>query len=60
MATRSTAALDDRTTAESGVILLPADPIGTARIFLEDVAADRLEVELICAHCEMFRQERLT
>jgi hypothetical protein len=51
----NTSALDDRTTVESIAILLPAERTGTARSFLEHVAADCLEVELICPTARRFR-----
>jgi hypothetical protein len=56
----NTFALDDRTTIESIAVLLPAAPTGTARSFLEHVAADCFEVELIYPHGETFRYEQLT
>lgn len=56
----NTSALDDRTTVESIAVLLPAAPTGTARSFLEHVAADSFEVELIYPHGETFRHEQLT
>ncbi|MGY2074222.1 hypothetical protein [Blastococcus sp. SYSU DS0828] len=56
----NTSALDDRTTVESIAVLLPAAPTGTARSFLEHVAADCFEVELIYPHGETFRHEQLT
>lgn len=43
-----------------GAVLLPAAPTGTARSFLEHVAADCFEVELIYPHGETFRHEQLT
>ncbi len=52
-------AVDDRTTVQSIAVLLPAAPTGTARRFLEHVAADCFEVELIYPHGETFRHERL-
>lgn len=52
-------ARDDRTTIESIAVLLPAAPTGTARSFLEHVAADCFEVELIYPHGETFRHEQL-
>ncbi|MGY1753784.1 hypothetical protein [Blastococcus sp. SYSU D01042] len=56
----NTSALDDRTTVESIAVLLPEAPTGTARSFLEHVAADSFEVELIYPHGETFRHEQLT
>lgn len=56
----NTFALDDRTTVESIAILLPIAPTGTARSFLEHVAADCFEVELIYPHGDTFRHEQLT
>ena len=56
----NTSALDDRTTVESIAVLLPVAPTGTARSFLEHVAADCFEVELIYPHGETFRHEQLT
>jgi hypothetical protein len=56
----NTSALDDRTTVDSVAVLLPAAPTGTARSFLEHVAADSFEVELIYPHGETFRHEQLT
>lgn len=53
-------ALDERNTVESIAVLLPVAPTGTARSFLEHVAADSFEVELICPHRETCRHERLT
>jgi hypothetical protein len=53
-------ARDDRGTVESIAILLPVEPVETARSFLEHVAADSFEVELIYPHGETFRHERLT
>ncbi|SDC78345.1 hypothetical protein SAMN05660690_2534 [Geodermatophilus telluris] len=58
--TANTSALDDRTTVESIAVLLPVAPTGTARGFLEHVAADCFEVELIYPHGETFRHEQLT
>jgi len=56
----NTSARDDRTTVESIAVLLPKAPTGTARSFLEHVAADSFEVELIYPHGETFRHEQLT
>lgn len=56
----NSAALDDRTTVESIAILFPAEPTGTARSFLEHVAADCFEVGLIYPHGDTFRYEQLT
>lgn len=56
----NSSALDDRTTVESIAVLLPAAPTWTARSFLELVAADCFEVELIYPHGETFRHEQLT
>jgi len=56
----NTLARDDRTTVESIAVLLPVEPTGTARSFLEHVAADCFEVELIYPHGEAFRYEQLT
>ena len=56
----NTSAVDDRTTVDSIAVLLPAAPTGTARSFLEHVAADSFEVELIYPHGETFRHEQLT
>ena len=56
----NTSALDDRTTVESIAVLLPVAPTGTARSFLEHVAADSFEVELIYPHGETFQHEQLT
>jgi len=56
----NTSAVDDRTTVESIAVLLPTAPNGTARSFLEHVAADSFEVELIYPHGETFRHEQLT
>jgi hypothetical protein len=56
----NTTALDDRTTVVSIAVLLPVAPTGTARSFLEHVAADSFEVELIYPHGETFLHEQLT
>ena len=56
----NTSATDDRSTVESIAVLLPASPTATARGFLEHVAADSFEVELIYPHSETFRSELLT
>lgn len=53
-------AVDDRTTVESIAVLLPKAPTGNARGFLEHVAADCFEVELIYPDGETFRHEQLT
>jgi hypothetical protein len=56
----NSSALDDRTTVQSIAVLLPAAPTGTARSFLEHVAADCFEVELIYPQGETFQHEQLT
>lgn len=56
----NSSAADDRTTVESIAVLLPKAPTGTARSFLEHVAADSFEVELIYPHGETFRREQLS
>ena len=56
----NTSAVDDRTTVESIGVLLPVAPTGIARSFLEHVAADSFEVELIYPDGETFRREQLT
>lgn len=56
----NTLAVDDRTTVDSIAVLLPAAPTGTARGFLEQVAADCFEVELIYPQGERFQHEQLT
>jgi hypothetical protein len=53
-------ARDARSTIESIAVLLPTAPIGTARSFLEHVAADCLGVELIYPDGDEFRREQLT
>lgn len=53
-------ALDDRSTVETIAVLLPAQPTGTARAFLQHVGADCLEVELIYPESDTFRSERLS
>jgi hypothetical protein len=53
-------AVDDRTTVESIAVLLPDAPTGAARSFLEHVAADSFEVELIHPHGDGFRHEQLS
>lgn len=56
----NTAAADERTTVETIAVLLPAAPTREARAFLEHVAADAFEVELIHPEGESFRSELLT
>jgi len=56
----NTAATDERTTVETIAVLLPAAPTGNARAFLEHVAADAFEVELIHPEGETFRSERMS
>lgn len=55
----NSSARDDRSAVASIALLLPAALTGTARSFLEHVAADSYEVELIYPHGETFRHEQL-